>query len=390
MPWKMETMETNREEFVKRALAHEKSKLELCREYGFSRPTGDKWIKRYQETGDLKEQSRRPFLTANKIDPKTEELIIGARKREPAIGALKVRRMLINSGWASPPSASTINAVFKRNGLITREASEKAQPCVRFAKDEPNDMWQADFKGNFLLCDNTRCHPLSVVDDNSRYCLCVDAKLNEQAAGVKESLLRTFNTYGLPKTILCDNGTPWGSSQTTSITAIEVWLMEYGILTMHIRPKHPQTQGKVERFNGSYKQERLSFYVPRDINDAQKSREEYRCFYNNYRPHHALNLDCPAQHYRVSPRKLPEKISEWDYEPGAELRSIKSSGYISYDGQGYYLSEGIGKKTVAICPSEIDGVMNIVFREFQIARLDLRERTITSRRVYLLHDDPRQ
>ena len=389
MPWKDETMEQNREEFVKRVLSHEKSKIELCREYGISRPTGDKWIKRYLETGDMSDQSRRPFHTANKINPETENRIIAARRREPAVGAKKLHRMLTNDGWESPPSVSTINAVFKRNGLITREASEKATPHVRFAKAQPNDMWQSDFKGHYLLENKARCHPLSVIDDCSRFGLNGDAKDNEQFPGVRESFLKAFTEYGLPYSLLCDNGPPWGSSQSTSITAFEVWLMELGILTIHIRPKHPQTQGKVERFNGSYKQERLNFYVPKELADAQRCREEYLDFYNHRRPHHALNLDCPAQHYVPSKRKLPDKIDLWEYETGTELRQVKSSGYLSYGGQGYYLSEGLGDKTVGICPSGEDGLMNIVFRQFRVAKLDLREHSIISRRIYLLHDDPR-
>lgn len=389
MLWKDKTMEQNREEFVKRVLLHEKPKIELCREYGISRPTGDKWIKRFNKSGDLSNQSRRPFHTVNKISIEAEERIVAARRLEPAIGAMKMRRMLTNGGWESPPSVSTINAVLKRNNLITQEASENAQPYVSFVKDKPNDMWQVDFKGDFLLRNKTRCHPLSIIDDHSRYCLNGDAKANEQFPGVQESLLKTFIEYGLPDSLLCDNGSPWGSSQTTSITLFEVWLMELGILTLHIHPKHPQTQGKVERFNGSYKKERLNFYVPDDLRDAQMCRLEYRDFYNNHRPHHALNLDCPAQHYAPSLRKLMEKISPWEYELGAELRQVKSTGYISYGGQGFYLSEGLGDKTVAIFPSGEDGVMNIVFRQFRVARLNLREHAIISRRVYLLRNDPR-
>ncbi len=115
----------------------------------------------------------------NKISLDDEQAIVAARKREPAIGAVKTRRMLIADGWENPPSVSTFNAVFKRNGLITKEASLAAQPLVRFEKEQPNEMWQMDFKGDFLLQDNTRCYPLSIIDDCSRFCLCGDAHTNE-------------------------------------------------------------------------------------------------------------------------------------------------------------------------------------------------------------------
>ena len=391
MPWEEKTVEQNREEFVRRALAREATKSALCREYGISRVTGDKWIQRFQEGQSLADRSRAPNTHPNRIPIETEQRIIDARRKEPAIGARKIRRMLMDEGWTDPPSISTFNEVFKRNGLITKAASDAARHHIRFVKDAPNDMWQADFKGDFLLHNGVRCYPLSILDDHSRACLCADAKENTQLNNTKSSFINTFRNFGLPKSILCDNGTPWGSSQSTSITAFEVWLMEQGVLTMHIRPRHPQTQGKVERFNGSYKRERLAFYTPLDLTDAQKCRMEYMDFYNNIRPHEALGMKKPSQLYMPSNRQYQENIPEWEYESGGELRKVKSSGYLTYKGQGYYLSEGLGGKEVMLYPDiQRDGVMNIVFRQFVVAKLSLEDRTIRSRRIYLLHDDPRK
>jgi len=387
MPWKEK--ETMREEFVKRVLAREATKSALCREYGISRVTGDKWIRRYLNGESMADKSRRPFKTPCRIPEESERRIVEAREKEPALGAKKMRRILVDQGWQEAPSVSTFNAVFKRNGLITREASLAAQPIHRFEKEAPNDMWQADFKGDYALRQGGRCYPLSILDDHSRFCLNADAKENMQLAGTMDSFTRTFLEYGLPKILLCDNGVPWGSSQTTSITRFETWLMELGILPIHIRARHPQTQGKVERFNGSFKRERLAFYTPLDLQDAQRQREEYRRFYNEVRPHCALAMDVPGKHYTPSTRLYPSRIEEWEYEAGTQLRRVKSSGYLTYDGQGYYLSEGLADKTVALRPSGTDGVLDICFREFRVARLDLRNRVISCRRVYLLHNDPR-
>lgn len=390
MPWERKTVEQTRLEFVMRVLAHEKSKSALCGEYGISRPTGDKWIARYLAGEDLRDQSRRPFHMPNRISEEMEQEVVAARQAEPAIGARKTRRMLLDKGKENVPSASTINRVFQRNGLITREASEAARHIVRFEKGEPNEMWQADFKGNFLLQNGTRCYPLSLIDDHSRMCLCADAKPNTQLQGTKESFRSTFEMYGLPKTLLCDNGTPWGSSQSTSITKFEVWLMEHDVLTIHIRPIHPQTQGKVERFNGSYKQERLKFYVPKDLCDAQKTREEYMQFYNSVRPHYALNLDHPSQHYRPSERQYQDTVPEWDYGEGAILLHVKSSGYFTFQGQGYFLSEGMGDKTVMLRPSTTkENIFQIVFRDFRIGSLDVESRMLIARKIYRLSGDPR-
>lgn len=391
MPWEeAKTVEQIREEFARRVLSKEASLSALCREYGISRVTGTKWRNRFLSGISMGDQSRRPFRTPKRIPEEMEEKIISYRKAEPALGALKIRQMMEDDGLTDIPCQRTINDVLKRNGLITPEASQAATPYQRFEKDEPNDMWQADFKGDFLLQNNQRCFPLSIIDDCSRFCICADAKENVRFNGTKASFEAAFRAYGLPKVLLCDNGNPWGSSQTSSITRFEVWLMEHAVLPIHIRIRHPQTQGKVERFNGSYKQERLKFYIPKDMVDAQACREEYQNFYNNRRPHHALKLDVPKKHYTPSTRQYDEKIQNWDYEAGGESRIIKSTGYLTYHGQGYYLSEGLGEKTVHLYPSPSDeDIINIVFREFIVAKLDIKANTIINRRIYLRHGDPR-
>ena len=389
VPWKERTVEMNRDEFVRRVMAHEKSKSALCREYGISRPTGDKWIKRFESGEGFQDRSKVPFHTPNKIKVETEALIIAARKEEPGIGATKIKRILRNKGHTGLPCNSTVNAIFKRNNLITQEASRAAMPYKRFEKEAPNIMWQADFKGHYAMGNGKRCHPLSVIDDHSRYCLCADAKPNERREGTQESFRSAFREYGMPQILLCDNGNPWGTSQTTGYTLFELWLMELGILTIHIRPMHPQTQGKTEKFNRSFKDERLKFYVPKDLQDADRQRNEYRSFYNNVRPHHALALDVPAQHYKPSGLAFVEKIEDWEYDSEYEIRKIKGSGFLAYGGQGYFLSEAFGGKTIAIKPSSKDGFVNLCFRQFRIGRINLKERALVSRRCYLIEGDPR-
>lgn len=389
MPWKVETVDKQRKEFTQRVLDKEKSMAALCREYGISRPTGYKWLTRCKKGETLNDRSRRPFHTPNRISKKTEDLIIEARKKEPAIGATKIKRMLQNAGNTGLPCMSTVNAVLKRNNLITPEASQAATPYQRFEKAEPNIMWQTDFKGHYAMGNGQRCHPLSVIDDHSRFCLCADAKPNEQREGVVESFKRIFEEYGMPQILLCDNGNPWGTSQSAGYTLFELWLMELGVLPIHIRVRHPQTQGKDERFNRSFKDERLRFYIPFDLRDADRQRAEYRSFYNNERPHFALDLDVPAQHYTPSKIKYFDKPADWKYGAEYELRKIKKSGFLTYGGQGYFLSEAFGGKTVAVKPSSKEGFMNLFYRQFRIGRIDLKERALVSRRCYLIEGDPR-
>ena len=390
MPWKERTVAQMRKEFVERVLAGEKSKSALCKEYGISRPTGDKWIKRYIEGYPLDDKSRRPHTTPNQTPPETEEKIIGYRIKYPAIGAVKIRKMMENEGYTELPSARTINNIFKRNGLITEEASRATTPYQRFVKEAPNDMWQADYKGHFLIGDGNRCHPLNIIDDFSRFNICSEAQLSETQAEIKPIIIRIFKEYGMPKTLLCDNGNPWGTGGRRGYSEFEVWLMELGILTLHGRIYHPQTQGKEESFNRSMTKELLKYNTFADKFDAQRKFNEYREFYNNTRPHHALNLDTPAQHYCKSSRKYPDKISEWEYPEGYHIKHVNKDGYIKWNEKYYYLSEGFRKKNIAIRESHIENCVSLFFREFRIGRIDVKKEEFTFKRAYLIENDPRE
>ena len=391
MPWKAKTVEMTREEFVREVIAKHKSKARLCREYGISRPTGDKWLNRAKNGEGFKDRSHRPFKTPqNKTAAEMEQVIIGLRQQEPGLGAVKLKRILENEGKQEVPSHSTINNILKRNNLIRAEDSEAAKPTVRFEHELPNQMWQADFKGHYQLGNGERCHPLSLVDDCSRYCLCADAKLNERREGVQLSFERVMRENGQPRILLCDNGNPWGTSQSSGFSGFEIWLMDHGILVMHIRPGRPQTQGKVERFNGSYKAERLRFHIPYDMQEAMQNRLAYQEFYNHIRPHHALGLDVPAKHYQASPIVFQEEVEEWKYSGKSEVRKIKSGGYLTFCGQGYYFSEALGGREIELRQSTSNrDVFYLCYREFRLGRLDVKNRVITSRKAYLIHGDPR-
>lgn len=390
MPWKETRLETMREEFVKRVLSHEKSKSALCREYGISRPTGDKWIVRYLAGDKMKDLSRAPKSLPNKTDPEIEKRIVQYREQYPAIGAVKIRRIMQNDNYTGLPSARTFNEIFKRNGLITKEASEAVKPHERFEKSYPNEMWQADFKGHFAMGNGVRCHTLNIIDDYSRMNICCEPLLSETFAEVKPCMERVFQEYGMPFSFLCDNGNPWGTQQSTGFTSFEVWLMELGILTMHGRILHPQTQGKEERFNGSFTKECLRCHTIRDQADASKIFGEYRDFYNNVRPHMALGLEVPASRYTPSNRQFPAHISQWEYPNELTVRNVKSSGYITIKGQGYFLSEAFGDKQIAFRESSKGAhLVNLYFRQFRIGQIDIEKRVFTFKRAYLIDGDPR-
>ena len=389
MPWEEKTVEMSREEFVVRVLAEEASLSKLCREYGISRPTGYKWLGRHAREEGLSDQSRAPQTRPNKTPSETEKWIVDYRKERPAIGAVKIKRILETQKGAPLPCARTINAILKRNGLITSEASRAATPAQRFEKARPNEMWQADFKGHFTMKGGQRCHPLNILDDYSRFNLCADALNGETFEAVRPSMLRLFETYGLPFSFLCDNGNPWGVNHITGFSSFEVWLMDLGILTLHGRPGHPQTQGKEERFNQSMTKELLRHTEIENFLHAQKVFDEYRQFYNHVRPHHALNLDVPADHYQPSSLRLPRKIEAWEYPQGYETRRVRHKGEFSYRGESYFLSVAFHGKTIAIRPSHISGSISLFYRQFRIGRIDLDQKAFTLKRAYLIDGDPR-
>lgn len=389
MAWNERTVEIVREEFVRRVLAQEASKAALCREYGISRPTGDKWLHRFQEGQSMSNRSRAPLSCPGRTEADLEAEIVRFRQLYPALGAVKLRKIMLNTGYEGLPCARTFNNIFQRNGLIQQEASRMATPYQRFEKAAPNEMWQADFKGDFRMGDGYRCHPLNILDDCSRFNLCIEALTNETFSAVKPIMERLFREYGLPFSFLCDNGNPWGTAQSLGYTQFEVWLMELGILTLHGRVRHPQTQGKEERFNRSFTRECLKGKTFFNKIHAQECFDEYRKFYNETRPHFALNLDVPAAHYKPSSKQMPEKIRAWDYSTEYQLCKVKETGYFHYKGQGFFLSEAFGGKTIAVRESHLPGQITLVFRQFKIGRIDLENRVYTLKKAYLLEGDPR-
>ena len=381
MPWEARTVRMSRESFIVEVQAGEKSKSRLCREYGISRVTGDKWLKRC-EAGEVPEdRSRAPFRVANKTPPDQEAKVVSIRDAHPAWGPRKIRQFLINKG-ESVPGKTTIGNILQRNGRISEEASRAATPYKRFRKENCNEMWQTDFKGHFVMEDGNRCHPLTVLDDCSRYSLCVDAKENEQRPGVIQSFERIFEQNGLPDSLLCDNGNPWGASQSTGYTQFEIWLMERDILPIHGRIRHPQTQGKAERFHKTMDNEVLRRAEIKNMAHAQRCFDEFRRCYNHERPHEALGMGVPAIFYRPSSRRMPQYIEPWEYTSDCVLRRIKSTGYVTFMGQGYFLSEAFGGTDIAIRESSVEGCYNILFRGFRVARINARERALVSKRIF--------
>ena len=210
MPFQTRTIMTSREEYVKQATKDNSNKSELCKRFGISRTTGYKWLRRFESDGvnGLRDKSKRPRLSPGKTPREIENLVLMLRDKHPAWGAMKISKRLGNLGHNDLPSVSTTHEILKRHGRIDESQGDKHKAWKRFEKNTPNESWQMDFKGHFKTgCG--RCHPLTIIDDYSRYLICLHACANERRETVKECLTVIFKKYGLPDTLAIDNGPPW-------------------------------------------------------------------------------------------------------------------------------------------------------------------------------------
>ena len=374
MPWRELTVIDQREEFVRLALAPGANKSELCRRFGITHSNGCKWVSRYLAEGraGLTDRSRRPHCSPTRTASAVEAEVLRIRdESNNAWGGRKIAKVMNDEGAAAVPSPSTITEILRRHGRLEQRADEHPGPYQRFERERPNELWQMDFKGNFALLQGRRCHPLTVIDDHSRYALCAQACGNEQDGPTRERLKAVFRHYGLPHAMLMDNGPPWGDSGGGRFTAFSVWLLRLGIKVAHGRPFHPQTQGKDERLHRTLKAEialdRLS-----DLDEAQRAFDRWRHAYNHRRPHQAIDMATPGQRYRPSDRPFPEVLPPIEYGPDDFVRKADINGEISFKSRHLRLGKPLRGEMVALRPTPKDGVFSIYFCAHQIGLVDLR------------------
>jgi transposase InsO family protein len=258
-------------------------------------------------------------------------------------------------------AASTVTSVLRRHGLITRAASEASVAWHRFEHDSPNALWQIDFKGHFAT-DTARCHPLTVLDDHSRFNVVLKALGNERHDSVQEALQDAFERYGLPERINADNGPPWGTGGVGVMSALGVWLVRLGVRLSHSRPAHPQTNGKDERFHRTLVAEVLSNRRFRGLEEAERQFRQWRHVYNFERPHQALDMQTPASRYAASSRSMPSTLPPVEYGPDDEVRRVQDGGWISFHGRQFRLCTALAGEPVALRPKvELDGTFDVYF-----------------------------
>lgn len=265
---------------------------------------------------------------------------------------------------------STITAILRRYGRLS--PAPPPRDFVRFEHAAPNELWQMDFMGHRAL-DQGRGHPLTLLDDHSRFALNLTACGDERHTTVREQLTRVFERYGWPRIILTDNGSPWAPAGEEGLTRLEAWLLRLGVAVWHGRPAHPQTQGKVERLHGTIAADVLGTRQFPDLATAQRAFDAFRTCCNQERPHEALADAVPASRYQPSPRPFPATLPEIPDEPSDAVRIVTVHGSIHWQQRRQFVGRGLVGQPVAVRPTAEDGVWAIYYCQRQVAAIDRRQ-----------------
>ena len=372
MGWREISVADQRQEFVLLASLAGANISALCERFGISRQTGHLWLRRFA-AGEpaFENRSRRPLHSPRRLTDSLEARILSVRDAHPAWGARKIVAVLRRDGIA-PPAASTVHAVLSRHDRIAPESPGRAYGA--FERGAPNALWQMDFKGRVRLGCGAWLHPLTVIDDHSRFAVGLAACADQQTQTVQTRLEATFRHHGLPEAIYVDNGSPWGGGRPGQWTPLRLWLLKLGIETIHSKPYHPQGRGKNERFHRSLAAEVFSLTPLAGFDDAQTALDRWRHIYNRERPHQALGFVTPAERYRPSKRAFPATLPAPSYAPGEIVRRVGTTkAYVSFRNRAWKVPTAFVGETLAIRPRLPDGRFAICFGAHEIASFDLND-----------------
>jgi transposase InsO family protein len=379
MPWKESSVMEERLRFVARLLDGE-AMTDLCREFGISRKTGYKIFDRYREHGleALSDRSRRPVRCAQQLPQQIESLIVNLKRDKPHWGARKLRELLIRrlSNDVRVPAKSTIHAVLDRHGLVKRigRTRHRATGTALSQGSVPNDLWCADFKGEFKLGNGRYCYPLTVTDHASRFLLLCEALESTRENTAITAFQRLFAERGLPFSIRSDNGVPFASPNALfNLSKLSVWWLRLGIAIERIKPGHPQQNGRHERMHLTLKKEATR---PPGMNSLQQQ-GRFDAFvheFNTERPHEALAMKCPAELYSASPRSYTG-LGDLDYPLHDRDILVTSCGRICMHRKKINVSAVLAGQKLGIKEVD-DGIWLVSFMQYDLGYIDLEQRTL--------------
>jgi transposase InsO family protein len=351
MPWEQTSAVAERIKFIADYLHGRYSKSELCRAYGISRPTAYKWIKRHQEgrAKDFEDLSRAPHHHPNQSSEEVREMIVETKLYRQSWGPKKVLHYLRANGpqlkW---PADSTAGQILKRAGLVKQRVKRRHVTAYNepFGSCEaPNQIWSADFKGDFALGNHRRCYPLTLSDNFSRYLLLCRALKHPSYAAVRPWFEWAFRQYGLPQAIRTDNGAPFASLALGGLSELSKWWIQLGIRPERIKPGKPSQNGRHERMHRT-----LKFDVAPQPNHPRQQRhfDGFQEQYNVERPHESLDGKTPATVYYPSPRPYPEKLPPIEYDSQSLVRHVRHTGEIRWRGELIYISQVLARQPLGL------------------------------------------
>lgn len=358
MPWQVESLMFQRLEFV-RAVLHRapgQSIRDVCRASGITEKTGHKWLQRYGVGGPaaLADRSHAPHRPAHQLPQAVADAIVKLREKHETWGARKLRATLQRRHPALVwPAASTITTLLKRSGLVVSR-SRALHDRARWAHTHltrpaaPNDVWAADFKGEFRLRQGPYCYPLTLSDLQTRFVLAVEGLASTASEPAQAKCRRCFEQYGLPRVIRTDNGVPFGAPTALGgLSSLAVWWIRLGIRPERIATGEPQQNAEHERMHRTLKAEATR--PPSTTMPAQQRRfDAWRRTFNEQRPHEALNDTRPADHYCPSSRPMPRRLPMLEYPAHVELRRVDTSGVIKWRNQPVFLSTVLAREYVSL------------------------------------------
>ena len=387
MTWKVTTTMEQKIEFICEWRTQKYSITELCNAFGISRPTAYKLIHRFQNEGveGLMEHSKTPWNHPNKTEEKIEQKIIQLKEKHSLWGAKKIRRLLLNDcDQEEVPSVVTVHKILKQNGFVKpQKRVRRVKPVFPiFDPQECNEVWSADYKGKFLMGNKIYCHPLTIADSKSRYLFTAKGHYKESLKDVKTEFTKVFRTYGIPKQIHTDNGSPFGSvAAIQRYTQLSYWFIELGITPVFSDPAHPEQNGRHERMHRDLK---ASCAKPsaQDLKAQQRRLNQFVKEYNFIRPHEALGMETPGSIHSFSTRPFPEKIPDYDYDPEMKVLKVTQNGAMRWGSYHWvYLTASLKGKYVGVLEMG-NGIWRVFYRDVFLGYFDdknIREKQISIR-----------
>jgi putative transposase len=372
MPWKECHIMDERLRFVARLLDGEKMAV-LCEEFGISRKTGYKIYDRYKDCGvqGLTDRSRRPYRQANQLPAAIEAWIVRLKKEYPTWGAPKIReRLRDRCPDVRCPAISTVHAVLDRHGLVTRRRRRRHRPegTTLSQPVQPNELWCADYKGEFMLADRRYCYPLTVTDFASRYLITCEALTTTAELYAFTVFERTFKEFGLPRAIRTDNGVPFSSPNALyGLSKLSVWWLRLGVQIERITPGHPQQNGRHERMHLTLKQDTTK-PAAANLLQQQGRFDTFITLYNRQRPHQALGMQVPAARYTPSARPY-QGLQDLDYPFHDWTATVTNCGRICYKGRKINLSHVFAGQNVGVRQVS-ERIWLVTFMEYDLGYFD--------------------